>query len=113
MTTPQAQADRLVDALNQNTHALKSVKRRYRWSLFMTALLALTLVFVVYSNHESDIDSCRNNNAVRSDIDNKFGSIADFLDEAISDTPENREFIQIVRSNLQRRNCSDIGWIKE
>jgi hypothetical protein len=111
MTTPEARADRLVEALHENTDALHSVKRRYRWTLALTALLALTLVYVLYSNHEANVETCESSNEIRADIDEKFGSIGGFLRTAINDTPENREFIIIVTTNLPARDCSDISWI--
>lgn len=110
MTTPEAKADRLVKALNDNTDALHGVKKRYRWSIFVTIILFLSLVFTVYTNHEDDVESCRSTNAVREDIDKKFGSIGAFLEQAISDSPENEEFIKIVVANLESSDCSNISW---
>lgn len=110
MNTPEERADRLVAALHENTEALERVKSRYRLSFIVIVLLAATLVYVVYSGRQNDLASCNNNNAVREDIDAKFGSIAEFLDGAISDTPENQMFIEIVGDNIAPRNCSDIGW---
>ena len=110
MTTPEAKADRLIKALRENTNALRKVKRSFRWSVALTILLVFTLGFVVYSAHQGDVEACQNANRIRLEIDEKFGSIGDFLEGVISDTPSNREFIELVEEDLTPRDCSEIGW---
>lgn len=112
MTTPEAKADRLTAALRDNTHALHSVRRRYRWSLVLTMLLALSLGYSVYANHQNDVSSCESANNIRIDLNDKFSSVGDFLDRLSTDSPQVDELIVIVTDEFPIRDCSDVEWFK-
>lgn len=104
----------LTDALEENTKELTKVRKRYRYSMALILLLILIFGFAVKSKHDSEISNCRRGNDLRSQVDQKFGSIADFIKvntpaERFSDTTQ--AFLDLLNSNFPTRNCGDVGWL--
>jgi hypothetical protein len=108
--TPQESADNLVVALNRNTSALNAVKRRYRALIAVIIVLVTFIGFDAWGDHQDNINICASGNLLRSEIDAKFDTTAAELSPFISDAP-GQQFIEVLREDLSRRDCSDLPWL--
>lgn len=109
--SPQETADILSRALKENTSALNSLRKRYRWFVFVFIMSVGALGYTAWSDHVEEIQRCESGNELRHDIDVKFQSISDALSQFVVDPDENiQEFLELLGSPLPPRDCSDIGW---
>jgi hypothetical protein len=108
-----AAADHLSVALEENTSALKSVKRRYRLTLALLAIVALTLFVAIKVNYDATVDRCESGNELRADIDEKFAGTSTALRITIGGDPNELEeqFLDLLDDELPPRDCSDINWL--
>lgn len=109
--TPQESADELSGALEHNTSALNRVRRRYWVNSFLVAAILIISGIVVKLDYDGRVDQCIGVNSVRSELDDKFQSVGDYLRSLDVDSPETDQLADIISEDLQRRDCSDIAWI--
>jgi hypothetical protein len=72
-----ASAHELTEALNENTAALKAVKRRFRFVLVFVIMVALVVAAVIKARYEARVDACHRDATLRTGLLH----IADTLDE--------------------------------
>lgn len=108
--TPQESAEYLANSLNTNTAALNKVRKRYRLTLALIAIVVVTLLAVVKFNYDGEVSRCNVGNDLRVEQNAKWDSIIEFLEaNGTGDTPEEQEFLAILDKDLVLRNCSDIN----
>lgn len=80
----------------------------------LVAVVVLTFGFVVKSNRDADINTCKETNEVRHQLDSKWDGVSDFLGHlGIGNDPdegEEREFLALLKEDLEQTDCSKIGY---
>ncbi len=110
--TPQESADNLADRLDVNTAALNRVTRRYRLTMVLLAVMAVTLLTVVKFNYDGAVARCGTGNELRAEISEKFDGISEILDVAgVGDSPEGQDLLMLLSEDLNLRDCGDINWL--
>lgn len=108
-------AHELTDALKENTTALRSVKRRFRFVIVFVVMLALVLALVVKSRYDARVGACEKDTDLRGGLLH----IADQIEAGVERdpetgkiSPENQQFIDNLRSDFAITvNCDEISWI--
>lgn len=112
-TTALEAAESLSHSLDDNTEALNRVRRRYRLTMVLLALVAGTLFSVIKVNYDGEVKRCQAGNELRVEIDDKWDAISTFLEANATDgiTEAEREFLGLLEENLEPRDCSEINWL--
>lgn len=113
---PVMTAREMTDALVDNTKALNRVSNRSRNNLIVLLVVVLVFGYGFYAKHNTEVRSCNSGNEVRAQINDKFASIADLIEQqtlAIKDSisDNTQEFLILLNKNFPVRDCGDIGWL--
>lgn len=109
--TAEEAAALLTLSLDQNTHALRQVKRRYRAVGVLLALVVLLFGYEIHSHRSNEKNLCYNSNAIRVELNEKFSSLATAVEElGIGGTQGERDALDLFYDDLEMRDCSKIGW---
>lgn len=104
-------ANQLSQSLKENTTALNSLRRRYRWVAGVLILSLALFGYEIKSHRDSDISTCREANEIRHDLNDRFQAIADNLEEfGIGGTDQERKFLDLLSLDLDYKDCSEVGW---
>lgn len=131
-----ATAHELTDALNNNTAALKAVKRRLRFILVFVVAVALVLAGVIKSRYDTRVEACQKDNLLRSgllhiadtldddetlhltevpgfeDLDLDMQAYLTVLEEASSDGADRADLVDQLRTQFAiTQDCGSISWI--
>lgn len=105
--------EELVHAVDENTNVLRRVKRRYRLAISLVLAIALVFGLSVKFNYDGAVGRCEAANELRTEIDEKFQSVADSI-ISINEgpiSPETQLVIDVLSSDLEPRDCSTVDWL--
>jgi hypothetical protein len=106
-------AEHLVESMDDMTDALKRVTVRQRVLQAVLAIVAVTLMSVMYFNYTGAVSRCESGNDLRAEIETKFIAMADVLERGGvgESSPEGRELILLLSADIDPRPCSEINWL--
>lgn len=105
-------AKSLVESLDENTDALNRVRKKYRLTMALLALVALTLFTAAKFNYDGHVRRCETSNELRAEVEVKFHTIADSLERnGVRNQPGGDELIEILYTDIEPNDCSDIDWL--
>lgn len=123
---PIRAADRLADSLDENTHALNSLKRRYRLVVGTLALTILLVISMIVTRYDQRLSGCERDNDLRQANVDLWTPVLQGspppVDPGPDATEEEREkyernvrlradFEKTLNTGFALRDCDGISWL--